>query len=65
MAVHMAAPGRLAASHDCQKRVLFTRKAVDLLSNEVVGLAFRVVDAEELPVALPYGTDDGFSIYHV
>jgi hypothetical protein len=54
MAVHMVVPGRLAASHDGQKRVLFARKAVNLLSNEVVGLVFRVVDAEELPVVFPY-----------
>jgi hypothetical protein len=48
----MAVPGQLAASHDGQERVLFARKAVDLLSDIVVGLVFRVVDAEELPVAL-------------
>jgi hypothetical protein len=65
MAVHMAVPGQLAASHDNQERVLFARKAVDVLSNKVVGPVFRVVDTDELPVALGIQPIANIPLHHL
>jgi hypothetical protein len=52
MGVYLPIPGQLAVSRDGQTRVLFARKAVDLLLDKVVVLVLCVGDGQEVPVVL-------------
>ena len=50
----MIKPCKFPSLDSCQKRFLWTHKAVDLAPHPVVGLVFQVGDAEKFPQALGF-----------
>ena len=60
MACDMPEPCKFPSLDGCQKRFLWTHKAVDLAPHPVVGLVHQVGDAEKFPQALGFESLDPF-----